>query len=385
MRIGIICHPSVGGSGLIATQLGIGLAEKGHQVHFISRIRPFKLEEHYPDVWFHQVEGIEYPLFDDTLYTFSLTAKIVEVVDQFDLDVIHAHYSIPHSLCAHLASEITTRKFPIVTTIHGTDVTVVGQNQPLYPLNKFSIEKSDTVTTVSSYQRDYTRDNFDISKPIEVIYNFVDEKVFSPEHFDIEKRRTMADDDEKIIMHISNFRPLKNTRMVIGAFAELIKHVKARLVLLGDGPEYDAMQTQCEELGIADKVSFLGKVKDVEQYLVNADCVFQPSYNESFSLVALEAMSCGVPVVVSNVDGIPEVVVQNETGFLAEPDDLNAMVNNLLTICQDVELAKTMGANGRERALTKFSWASQVDAYIDCYRQTLLTHQYQLAQSLKVK
>lgn len=375
MKIGIICHPSVGGSGLIATELGIGLAEQGHEVHFISRMRPFKLKEKEPNIWFHSVEIINYPLFEDPLYTFALTAKIVEVVDKFKLDIVHAHYSIPHSLCSFLASEITQHAFPIVTTIHGTDVTVVGRNKPLYPLNKFSIEKSNTVTTVSNYQREYTREHFNISKPIDVIHNFIDNTIFSPEHACINKRRELAQDDEKIIMHVSNFRPLKNTKMVIGAFAEIHKKVKSRLVLLGDGPEFSAMKAQCEALNISEQVTFLGNIKSVEKYIVNADCVFQPSYNESFSLVALEAMACSVPVVVSNVDGIPEVVIHNETGFLAGPDDKAAMVQHLLSICTDDKLASTLGLNGRKRALTHFSKKKLIDQYIDCYKSTISHYQ----------
>lgn len=382
MRIGIICHPSVGGSGLIATQLGIGLADKGHEVHFISSIRPFRLWESYDNIRFHQVDAIDYPLFEDPLYTFALTAKIVEVFEQYDLDIIHAHYSIPHSLCAYLASEITSRSFPIVTTIHGTDVTVVGQNQPLYPLNKFSIEKSDTVTTVSNFQREYTREHFSITKPIRVIYNFIDMDTFTPECFNPNIRKTLAGDDEKIIMHVSNFRPLKNTQMVVSAFAEIQKIHKARLILLGDGPDVEKTKQQCEALGITEKVNFLGSVKEVENYIANADCLFQPSYNESFSLVALEAMACGVPIVASNVDGIPEVVVHNETGLLASPDDQASMVANLTSIISDAGYASNLGKNGRKRAVENFSWEAQVEQYIECYQETLFIHQSNIAQSL---
>jgi len=371
MRIGIVCHPNIGGSGLVATQLGIGLAKMGHEVHFISNLRPFKLVEDSSHIFFHSAEAIRYPLFSDPLYTFSLTAKIVEVVERYQLDIVHAHYSIPHSLCAYLAGEISERKFPIISTIHGTDVTVVGQDKLLYPLNKFSICKSTRVTTVSNYQRSYIYSHFDKSKQIEVIHNFIDLKVFTPNCADIEVRRTLANDDEKIVMHISNFRPIKNCDAVIKSFYLLLAKVKARLVLLGSGPDIDLIKVRCEQLDILQNVTFMGDIIHVEHYLANADCMIQPSYRESFSMVLLESMACGVPTVSSNVDGIPEVVEQGITGLMFEPNDALGMANAMHSILTDSEKQKEMGRAGRERAARLFNPESKIAQYVGCYREAI--------------
>ncbi|CAH0991218.1 N-acetyl-alpha-D-glucosaminyl L-malate synthase [Sinobacterium norvegicum] len=371
MQIGIVCHPSIGGSGLVATQLGLGLAKLGHQVHFISQSRPFKLAEHTKNVHFHSVEAIHYPLFQDPLYTFALTAKIVEVAERYRLDVVHAHYSIPHSLCTYLAGEISTVKFATVTTIHGTDVTVVGQDKPLYPLNQFSINKSNMVTTVSAFQRQYVYENFEVEKPIEVIHNFIDLDDFSPAKAAPSVRRTMASDDEKIVMHVSNFRPIKNSEAVITAFHLLLKRVKARLVLLGSGPDIEVMQSRCRLLGIEQQVTFMGDVCHVEDYLPNADCVIQPSYRESFSMVLLEAMACEVPTVSSNIDGIPEVVQHGVTGFIAEPDDVVAMADYMADILLHSEKQQTMGRAGRLSAAKRFNPDDKVAEYLACYQQAV--------------
>ena len=371
MRIGIVCHPSIGGSGLIATQLGLGLASMGHEIHFISSERPFKLPDDSDNVYFHTVEPIYYPLFSDSLYTFSLTAKIIEVVEQYELDIVHAHYSIPHSLCVFLASEIVTRKFPIVTTIHGTDVTVVGQDKPLYPLNQFSINKSNRVTTVSAYQREHIRTNFEISKSIEVIHNFIDLDEFSPRRASSKLRKTLADDDEKIIMHVSNFRPLKNIQTVLRSFQRLQDKTKARLVLVGSGPETDSIKLKCQASGIIDKVNFVGDITEIATYIATADCVFQPSYNESFGMVLLEAMACAVPTLSSNVGGIPEVVEDGVTGFTAAADDDELMASRMTRILSDPALQRQMGEQGRERAAKLFDPESKIKQYVECYESAI--------------
>lgn len=371
MRIGIVCHPSIGGSGLVATELGLGMAKLGHEVHFISRSRPFKLMDNIDNVHFHCVEAIHYPLFTDPLYTFALTAKIVEVAELFKLDVVHAHYSIPHSLCTYLAGEISANKFPTITTIHGTDVTVIGQDKPLYPLNQFSINKSDKVTTVSHFQKQYIYDHFAITKEIEVIHNFIDLEVFTPQNASIDVRRTMAGDDEKIVMHVSNFRAIKNTKTVIRAFHQVQQQVSSRLVLLGTGPDTDAMKLECETLGIADRVTFMGDVTHVESYLANADCVLQPSYKESFGMVVLEAMACAVPTVTSNVDGMPEVFEEGITGYMSDPDDVEGLAQQVISIISDSEKQRQMGMLGRERASQLFTPKAKIDQYLDCYRSAL--------------
>lgn len=371
MRIGIVCHPSIGGSGLVATQLGLGIAKQGHEVHFISRTRPFKLLEDLDNVHFHSVEAIHYPLFTDPLYTFALTAKIVEVAEQYQLDVVHAHYSIPHSLCAYLACEISQHKFPTITTIHGTDVTVIGQDKPLYPLNQFSINKSDKVTTVSAFQSEYIKQNFEISNPIEVIHNFIDLAVFTPDNASTDVRRTLAGDDEKIIMHVSNFRAIKNTQAVVHAFNIVQQQLDARLVLLGSGPDVDGLKVECRRLGIIDKVSFLGDVTHVESYLANADCVIQPSYKESFSLVVLEAMASAVPTVTSNVDGIPEVMQDGVTGLMTEPDNIEQLAAHTVTILSDDHLQQTMGQAGRLRAAQLFNPEEKIAQYLATYSEAI--------------
>ncbi|MGS0824873.1 N-acetyl-alpha-D-glucosaminyl L-malate synthase BshA [Shewanella sp. 0m-8] len=379
MRIGIVCHPSIGGSGLVATELGLGLAKLGHEVHFISSVRPFKLIEDSECLFFHSVEAINYPLFSDPLYTFALTAKIVEVVEQFKLDVVHAHYSIPHSLCAYLAGEITEHKFPTITTIHGTDVTIVGQDKPLYPLNRFSIHKSSKVTTVSSYQRNYIYSHFDKSKSIDVIHNFIDLDVFSPKFADINVRRQLARDDEKIVMHVSNFRPLKNSDTVIRSFHMLLRKVKARLVLLGSGPDIDGIKQQCEKLGILKHVVFVGDVTHVEHYLPNADCMIQPSYRESFSMVLLEAMACGVPTVSSNVDGVPEVVDNGKTGFMFDPNDALGMAKAMEGILTEPHTQQNLGKAGRARAAKLFNPEEKILQYLKCYQDAIKDSQTEVA------
>jgi N-acetyl-alpha-D-glucosaminyl L-malate synthase BshA len=369
MRIGIVCYPSIGGSGLVATQLGLRLAELGHDVHFISYATPFKLQQYRPRVQFHAVDPIEYPLFHQTLYTFSLTAKIIEVVEQFDLDVVHAHYSIPHSLCAHLAREITGRDFRIVTTLHGTDVTIVGQDRPLFPINKYGIEKSDVVTTVSQFQRSYTKQRLGIAKEIEVIYNFIDPQVFKPRE---QPHRCLAPPEERLIMHIGNFRQPKNPAGVLQTFIRVARQVpNARLVLVGEGPELGSFRQSCREHHLCDRITYLGAIDNVEMVLPMADCVLQPSYHESFGMVLLEAMACGVPTVSSNVDGIPEVVAHGETGYTAGPDDHDALAAHVVAICRDACLQQRLGQAGRERAISHFHHDHIVPQYLAVYERLL--------------
>ena len=367
MRIGILCHPSIGGSGLVATELGVNLARQGHEIHFISHTTPFKMPRFERNISFHSVDPINYPLFNQTLYTFALSAKIIEVAEDFNLDLVHAHYSIPHSLCAHLAREISGKKFRIVTTLHGTDVTIVGQDRPLYPINRYGIEQSDCVSTVSQYQKQHTLEHFRISKEIRVIYNFIDPEVFKPGNANPNVRACLADDDERIVMHISNFRKPKNPIGLVKTFALAAQRIKARLVLIGDGPDILEIKHVCQDLGICEKVSFMGRMDNVENVIPAADCILNPSYREAFGMVLLEAMACGVPTVSSNVDGIPEVVVHGETGFMAGPDEHEALAEYVVKICRDEALAKRLGENGRRRAVSVFHKDLIVPQYLECY------------------
>ncbi len=370
MNIGIVCYPSIGGSGLIATELGVNLAKLDHQIHFISYSVPFKLSVFDRNVNFHSVDPINYPLFNQTLYTFSLTAKIIDVVREYKLDLVHAHYSIPHSLCAHLAREVSGCDFKIITTLHGTDVTIVGQNKPLFSLNKYGIEQSDMVTTVSQFQKEHTNRYIGIANEIEVIYNFVDADIFRP----VPKgkcRESLASPDEKIIMHISNFRSPKDPEGVINIFHEVLKKIEAKLVLIGDGPGIGEIKTLCKEFKICDNVCFLGKIDNVENLIPMADCILQPSLRESFGMGLLEAMSCEVPTVSSNVDGIPEVVVDGETGLMANPGDYKTLSEHVIKICSSVDWAKKMGKNGRRVAIERFNKDKIISEYLKCYENVL--------------
>ena len=355
---------------MVATELGVNLAKLDHQVHFVSYSVPFKLPTFERNIYFHAVDPVSYPLFNQTLYTFSLTAKIIDVVREYNLDLVHAHYSIPHSLCAHLAREVCEKDFKIITTLHGTDVTIVGQNKPLFSLNKYGIEQSDMVTTVSEFQKDHTNRYFGITKKIEVIHNFVDTDVFKPAAGN-GKSCLLAATDEKVIMHVSNFRAPKNPEGVIKTFYLVQKQIPARLILVGDGPGIGEIRNLCKEFDICERVCFLGKRDSVETVIPFADCVLQPSYLESFGMVLLEAMACEVPTVSSNVDGIPEVVVHGETGFFAPPDNHEELAEYIVRICSSKELAARLGRNGRRRAIDTFNKDKMVSRYVDAYRSVL--------------
>lgn len=380
IRIAIVCHASIGGSGLVATELGLALAERGHEVHFIAQKRPFKLPEGHKNLFFHPVAPIEYPLFNDPLYLFALTAKLTEVIEHYRLDLVHVHYAIPHTLAAHLAQKLCAHAVPVITTLHGTDATVVGLDPNLRRLNEYGLQHSDALTTVSHHHAAHIQNHFDLQAPIEVIYNFIDTQQFSPNRADIAVRRKLACDEEKILMHVSNFRPAKNTQAVVAAFAKVLEVVPSRLVLVGSGPDVEPLKRECERLGIAASVSFLGDITHVEALLAHADCVIQPSVHESFGMVLLEAMASGVPVVASTEGGIPEVVIEGETGLLAPFDDHRAQALAVLKIFQDAPLQQRLGAAGRKRAEQYFSTATQVRCYLDCYRRVLAQWQKKHAQ-----
>ncbi len=371
MRIGIVCHPSVGGSGLVASELALRLADASHEVHVISKRRPFRLAEDEDRLTVHPVDQTDYPLFEGDLYLYALAAKIAEVVVAHELDLVHVHYAIPHAAAAWIARDLSDRRFPIVTTLHGTDVTVVGQRPEIFPVNRLSIEQSDAVTTVSRFQQIHILKNFGARCPVQVIPNFIDPNQFSPARASREARARLAGDDEFLIMHTSNFRPLKNIGGVIESFRIAAERVRARLVLVGDGPEIDPVRARCQEHGLSDRVTFLGEVQTTADLIANADCVLQPSYTESFSMVALEAMAAAVPVVASNRGGIPEVVAHGVTGFVEDPDDHEALAGKLVELGRDRDLGRRMGANGRRRAIGSFHWSDRVTDYELCYRACL--------------
>lgn len=323
MKIGILCYPTYGGSGVVATELGKGLAKAGHHIHFISYRQPARLTHYSANIFYHEVSNVDYPLFEFPPYDTALTSKVVDVVIYENLDLLHVHYAIPHATIAYLAKQILItfgRQIPIITTLHGTDITLVGNNRTFSPVVEFSINHSDGVTAVSeSLMRD-TYNNFKINIPIEVIYNFIDFdrfKKLDKDHF----RKAVAPNGEKILIHTSNFRKVKRVDDVIRIFAEVRKKIPSKLLMIGDGPERLNLETLCRELNLCDDVRFLGKQDAIEEILAIGDLFLIPSASESFGLSALEAMACEVPVISSNIGGLPEVNIDGVTGYLCDVGD----------------------------------------------------------------
>ncbi|HZV70138.1 MAG TPA: N-acetyl-alpha-D-glucosaminyl L-malate synthase BshA [Saprospiraceae bacterium] len=352
MRIGIVCYPTYGGSGVVATELGLALAAKGHQIHFITYKRPARLTHFRENVFFHEVNTEEYPLFDYTPYDTTLTSKLVDVVKYEKLDLLHVHYAIPHATVAYLAKQILAAEgiqIPVVTTLHGTDITLVGSDRSFAPVVAFSINQSDGVTAVSQHLRQQTCEQLKIHKEIEVIYNFIDFSRFSrtnKEHF----RMAIAPNGEKILVHTSNFRKVKRIEDVIQTFAIVLKEIPAKLLLVGDGPERQKMERLCRDMKLFEHVRFLGKQDAIEEILAVADLFIIPSENESFGLAALEAMACEVPVISSNAGGLPEVNIQGVTGFLSDIGDVKSLADNSLKLLQNPELLQTFRHNALEQA-----------------------------------
>lgn len=344
MKIGIVCYPTFGGSGVLATELGIALSKRGHQVHFISYQKPARLSTFHRNVFFHEVSAMDYPLFDFTPYESALTSKMVDVALYEDLDIFHVHYALPHASVAYLAKKIIkskkNRTIPIITTLHGTDITIVGNDPSYSPIVEFSMNYSDGLTAVSHFLKKETLDTFDITKEINVIHNFIDFERFQSAKSTGFKSK-IAPESDFIITHMSNFRKVKRVSDVIKVFYEVQKKVNASLLLIGDGPERQHLETLCRELNICNKVKFLGKQDAVEDIIGVSDLFLLPSENESFGLAALEAMASGVPVISSNVGGIPEVNKHGETGFLCDVGDVATMAVYALSLLQNPDrLAK---------------------------------------------
>ncbi|MFT5883893.1 MAG: N-acetyl-alpha-D-glucosaminyl L-malate synthase BshA [Arcticibacterium sp.] len=340
MKIGIVCYPTFGGSGVIATELGKQLAQNGHQVHFMTYTQPIRLDFFNENLFYHEVNISNYPLFEYPPYESALASKMVDVVRHEKLDVLHVHYAIPHATSAFLAKEILKTHgihIPVVTTLHGTDITVVGRDATYKPMVTFSINKSDGVTAVSESLRRETFEAFEINNEIEVIPNFVDMERFhkqKKEHF----KKIICPDGEKLIVHISNFRPVKRIADIIHAFGKIKQTVASKLLLIGDGPERVQMEKLCRDLELCDDIRFIGKLDAIEEVLSVADLFFMPSEKESFGLAALEAMACEVPIITSNAGGLPEVNIQGETGFMSNIGDIDDMVKNALFILKDENL-----------------------------------------------
>jgi N-acetyl-alpha-D-glucosaminyl L-malate synthase BshA len=370
MKIGITCYPTYGGSGVVATELGKELATRGHDVHFISYALPIRLTMS-DRVHFHEVEVLSYPLFEYPPYDLVLATKMAEVMSRFDLDILHVHYAIPHSISAYLAKKmLTDRVVPFVTTLHGTDITLVGNDRSYLPITRFGIEQSDAVTAVSEYLRRRTIDEFQIKRPVTVVPNFVDCNVYV-RATDRKLRHRFAADDEGILIHISNFRPVKRVEDVIRIFAIVRKHRKARLLMVGDGPERPKAEWLANTHGIAGDVLFVGKQNDMNNLLSVSDILLLPSELESFGLVALEAMACEVPVVATRVGGLPEVVRDGIDGYLYDVGDVQSMARSCIDILGNPELQSRLGRMGRDRANSEFCAARIVLQYEELYRRTI--------------
>ncbi len=372
MKIGIVCYPTFGGSGVVATELGIALAELGHQVHFITYRRPARLTHYQKNVYFHEVSAYEYPLFEFTPYDTVLASKLVDVVLHENLDLLHVHYAIPHAAVAYLAKKILQAhgiNIPTITTLHGTDITLVGNDPSFAPVVEFSINQSDGVTAVSHQLREQTLNEFKLTKDIEVIYNFIDFSRFrkvDKGHF----RKAIAPNGDKLLLHTSNFRKVKRVQDVVYIFEKVRNVMPAKLLMIGDGPERLHAEELCRKLCISDDVRFLGKQDAIEELLAVSDLFLLPSENESFGLAALEAMACEVPVISSVAGGLPEVNIQGVTGFLSPIGDVDDMAKNAIKLLSNPEML----AQFRQAALARaheFDIQKIVPQYEAFYRRIL--------------
>lgn len=373
MNIAMVCYPTHGGSGVVATELGIELAKRGHQVHFISYSSPFRLRGFQQNVYYHEVDVSAYPLFKYPPYDLSLAAKIMEVANEHKLDIVHAHYAIPHAVSAYLAKQMMRGKGPkIVTTLHGTDITLVGKDASFFEAVKFSIEESDGVTSVSNYLSQRTINEFKIEKEIRTIYNFVDTERFNGVVSDCNVKQ-YAPNNEKILIHTSNFRPVKRLVDTIEIFARVRKHVPAKLLLIGEGPDRQASHDRAQELGILQDVIYMGTQHYIENLLGCADLFLIPSGEESFGLAALEAMSCETPVIGSQIGGIPEVVDHNINGFLHPLGDVNAMAESALELLTNETLLQEFKGEARKKAVNNFNSNAIIPQYESFYKSVLET------------
>ncbi|MCZ2101064.1 MAG: N-acetyl-alpha-D-glucosaminyl L-malate synthase BshA [Chitinophagales bacterium] len=372
MKIGIVCYPTFGGSGVVATELGLGLADRGHDVHFITYKRPVRLTSFHANVYFHEVTSMSYPLFEYAPYETSLTGKLVDVIRFEKLDILHVHYAIPHAAVAYMTKQILRSlgiNIPIITTLHGTDITLVGADASFASVVEFSINESDGVTAVSKQLRKETLETFNIKRDIRVIHNFIDFNRFrkiNKDHF----RKAIAPEGEKILVHISNFRKVKRVQDVINVFAQVAPKIQSKLLLIGDGPERNYMEELCRSYGLCGEIRFLGKQEAVEELLAIADLFILPSENESFGLAALEAMACEVPVISSNAGGIPEVNIDGETGYMCEIGDVNGMAARCIELLSDPDKLQAFGKNAYKQA-KRFSIEAILPEYESYYKEII--------------
>ena len=374
MKIGITCYPSTGGSGVLASELGKFLAYKGHSVHFITQSVPFRLRDQYHEnLVSHIVEMEPNPLFEYPPYELALASKMRDVVLSEGLDVLHVHYAIPHSISAYLATQmLLPLKVPFVTTLHGTDITLVGQQNSFFDITRFGIEKSSAVTAVSNYLKQKTEDVFHTEQPIRRVYNFIDTKLFKKQTGPCH-RPSFASEEQIVFMHLSNFRPIKRIEDVIRVFAKTLEKIDGVLVMIGEGPMLRPARELAAQMGIASKIRFIGNQNDIPNLLGCGDIFLFPSEMESFGLAPLEAMACEMPVIASNSGGIPEVVENGESGFLAEPGDIESMAEKAILLGQSHALRAKMGASGRRRAETVFPPELAIKQYEEIYAEVIAT------------
>jgi len=369
MRIGITCYPTYGGSGVVATELGKALANRGHSIHFISYALPMRLSGFQDNIFYHEVEMSNYPLFDFPLYTLALSSKMVEVARYEKLDLLHCHYAIPHATSAYLAKQIMEDHIKIVTTLHGTDITLVGLEPSFLPIMKFSIEQSDGVTAVSRFLKEKTLTNYGIEKEIEVIPNFIDTAKYARQPSDTFCLK-FASEGQKVLAHTSNFRPVKRVGDVIRIFNEVQKKINSLLILIGDGPDRSQCEMLCREFGIQEKVRFLGKQVELVPILSTADLFLMPSQSESFGLSALEAMACEVPVISSSVGGLPELQIHGQTGYIAEIGDIDRMARYAIDLLTNPAKHKLFAEAARKRAI-EFESSKIISQYEQYYERVL--------------
>jgi N-acetyl-alpha-D-glucosaminyl L-malate synthase BshA len=377
MKIGITCYPTYGGSGVVATELGLELAQRGHEIHFISYAPPIRLRGAEPNIHYHEVEVSRYPLFDYPPYDLALATRMAEVAQLYDLDLLHVHYAIPHSVSALLARQMMAegprgRRLPFVTTLHGTDITLVGLDRSYLPITRYSIEQSDGVTAISNYLRDRTVRVFDVKNKIEVVYNSVNCDVYCREpKVSAEVRQEYAPGGERLLVHLSNFRPVKRLPDVIEIFDRVHKQIPCKLMLIGDGPDRSVAEWLAVQKGIHQDVLFLGKQDQVQEKLAATDIMLMPSELESFGLAALEAMACEVVPIATRVGGVPEVIEHGKSGYLADVGDVESMARYALDLLQNETRLRAMGKQARAAAQSRFCASKIVPQYEEFYRRVL--------------
>jgi len=376
MKIGITCYPTYGGSGVVATELGLELAERDHEVHFISYAQPIRLSGPHPNIHYHEVEVSRYPLFEYPPYDLALASRMAEVAELYDLDLLHVHYAIPHSVSALLARQMMAakprgRKLPFVTTLHGTDITLVGLDRSYLPITRFSIEQSDGVTAISQYLQERTLREFDIRNNIQVIYNFVNCDVYVRSENVAEARKEYAPNGERILVHLSNFRPVKRVTDCIEVFDRVRKQIPSKLLMIGDGPDRSRAEWLAVQKGIHNDVIFLGKQELVQEKLAIADILLLPSELESFGLAALEGMACQVVPIATKVGGIPELIEHGKSGYLAEVGDVDTMARYSVELLGNEEALRTMGKASRAVAQSRFCASRIIPQYEEFYRRVL--------------